>query len=52
VDQQRRLLEKKTADLSTTLRSGRDGKGEDGASIECGCRTEGIFHRLGWAFGP
>jgi putative endonuclease len=26
-----------TADLSTTLRSGRDDKGEGGASIECGC---------------
>src|ERR1700722_15792578 len=31
-----------TADLSTTLlrSSGRDDKGEGGASIECGCRTE------------
>jgi hypothetical protein len=26
-----------TADLSTTLRSGRDDKGEGGASVECGC---------------
>src|ERR1700728_1146947 len=32
-----------TADLSTTLRSGRDDKREGGASIECGCRTEVIF---------
>src|SRR5580658_3436326 len=32
-----------TADLSTTLRSGRDDKGEGGASIECGCRTEVSF---------
>ena len=41
-----------TADLSTTLRSGRDDKGEGGASIECGCRTEAIFHHLGRAEGP
>ena len=32
--------------------SGRDDKGEGGASIECGCRTEGIFHHLGRAEGP
>ena len=32
--------------------SGGDDKGEDGASIECGCRTEGIFHHLGRAEGP
>src|SRR6202046_4203981 len=40
-----------TADLSTTLlrSSGRDDKGEGGASIECGCRTETIFHHLGRA---
>jgi hypothetical protein len=31
--------------------SGRDDKGEGGASIECGCRTEPIFHHLGWAEG-
>src|ERR1700729_1704426 len=38
-----------TADLPTTLlrSSGRDDKGEGGASIECGCRTEAIFHH--WA---
>jgi hypothetical protein len=34
-----------TTDLSTTLlrSSGRDDKGEGGASIECGCRTENYF---------
>ena len=32
--------------------SGRDDKGEGGASIECGCRTESIFHQLGWARLP
>jgi hypothetical protein len=38
-------------DLSTTLlrSSGRDDKGEGGASIECGCRTKPIFHHLEWA---
>src|SRR3984885_4627119 len=43
-----------TADLSTTLlrSSGRDDKGEGGASSECGCRTEAIFHHLGRAEGP
>src|SRR6202021_3145253 len=41
-----------TADLSTTLRSGRDDKGDGGASIECGCRTEAIFHHLGRPAGP
>ena len=41
-----------TADLSTALRFGRDDKGEGGASIECGCRTEAIFHHLEWAEGP
>src|ERR1700678_1341243 len=36
------------ADLSTTLlrSSGRDDKGEGGASIEWGCRTEPSFHHL------
>ena len=32
-----------TADLSTTLRSGRDDKGESGASGECGGRIEAVF---------
>src|SRR6202046_2661487 len=32
-----------TADLSTTLRSGRDDKGEGGASGECGGRTGAAF---------
>ena len=32
--------------------SGRDDKGEGGASIECGGRTEVIFHHLGRANGP
>jgi hypothetical protein len=43
-----------TADLSTTLlrSSGRDDKGEGGASIEGGCRTEAIFYHLGRAEGP
>src|SRR5580658_1616256 len=41
-----------TADLSTTLRSGRDDKGEGGASIERGCRTDAIFHHLGRPEGP
>jgi hypothetical protein len=42
------------ADLSTALlrSSGRDDKGESGASIEYGCRTEPSFHHLGWADGP
>jgi hypothetical protein len=40
-----------TADLSTTLRSGRDDKGKGGASEECGGRTEAVFHHLGWAEG-
>ena len=33
----RRLLEKKTADLSTPLRSGRDDKGEGSASSNSSC---------------
>jgi hypothetical protein len=42
-----------TADLSTTLlrSSGRDDKGEDGASSEGSC-WKTVFHRLGWAEGP
>src|ERR1700689_2659799 len=42
------------AELSTEpLRScGRDDKGEGGASIEWGCRTEPIFHHLGCSEGP
>src|ERR1700679_1955860 len=49
----RRGYSARTADLSTALlrSSGRDDKGEGGASIECGCRTEPIFHHLGWAEG-
>jgi hypothetical protein len=35
------------ADLSTTLRSGRDDKGEGGASGESGGRTGARFHHLG-----
>jgi hypothetical protein len=44
----------RTADLSTTLlrSSGRDDKGEGGSSIECGCRTEPIFHHPGWGRRP
>jgi hypothetical protein len=34
-------------DLSTTLRFGRDDKGEGGASIESGCWTEAFFITLG-----
>ena len=41
-----------TADLSTTLRSGRDDKGEDGAASDSSCGTGPVFHQLGWAFGP
>src|ERR1700733_2375662 len=37
---QRRLLEKKTADLSTALRSGRDDKGEGGGGRGGGCGRE------------
>ena len=29
-----------------------DDKGESGASMESGCRSEGVFHHLGWAAGP
>ena len=39
-----------TADLSTPLRSGRDDKGEDGASSEGSC-WKNVFHPLGWAEG-
>jgi hypothetical protein len=35
------------ADLSTALRSGRDDKGEGGASGESGGRTEAVFITLG-----
>src|ERR1700735_3855065 len=38
-----------TADLSTTLRSGRDDKGEGGASSNSSCGTGPVFHRL---WGP
>ena len=41
-----------TADLSTALRSGRDDKGEGGASRDSSCRTGAAFHRLGWARRP
>src|ERR1700677_2095823 len=41
-----------TADLSTALRSGRDDKGEGGASGDNSCRTGAAFHRLGWARRP
>jgi hypothetical protein len=42
-----------TADLSTTLlrSSGRDDKGEGGASIEGSCWIN-VFHHLGRANGP
>ena len=30
----------------------RDDKGESDASMESGCRREGVFHHLGWATGP
>jgi hypothetical protein len=40
-----------TADLSTTLRSGRDDKGEGGASSEGSCWIN-VFHHLGRANGP
>jgi hypothetical protein len=30
----------------------RDDKGEGDASMESGCRTEGVFHHLGWVAGP
>src|ERR1700684_1937568 len=36
-----------TADLSTTLRSGRDDKGEDGASSNSRCGTGAVFIALG-----
>jgi hypothetical protein len=39
-------------DLSTSLRFGRDDKGEGDASKEGDCRTETDFHHLGWAAGP
>src|ERR1700689_2203419 len=44
----REYREQETADLSTTLlrSSGRDDKGEGGASIECGCRTESLAESL------
>src|SRR5580704_5793560 len=35
-----------TADLSTPLRSGRDDKGEGGASSNSRCGTGPVFHRL------
>jgi hypothetical protein len=39
-------------DLSTALRSGRDDKGEDGASSESSYGTKAVFHQLRWAPGP
>ena len=39
-----------TADLSTTLRSGRDDKGEGGASGESGGRIGAVFHCPGCWF--
>src|SRR5580698_3182861 len=40
-----------TADLSTPLRSGRDDKGECGASSNSRCGTKPVFHRLDFS-GP
>jgi hypothetical protein len=34
------------------LRFGRDDKGEGEASMESGCRSEGIFQHLGWGHRP
>jgi len=45
-------IQERTADLSTTLRSGRDDKGEGGASRESGGRTETVSHHPGWAQAP
>src|SRR5271169_1064155 len=42
----------KTDSRSTTLRSGRDDKGEDRAYIESGCWIEGICHYFGRAADP
>src|SRR6202034_3682005 len=40
-----------TADLSTTLRSGQDDKGEDGAASDSSCGTGPVFHQLDFS-GP
>jgi hypothetical protein len=39
-------------DLSTALRSGRDDKGEGGASRQSSRYMEAAFHNLEWAKGP